>query len=930
MWHIKASKLGKIVACAVFPFLLQANPAAPWPITVEQPDGSKLAVRQRGDEHFHFTTTEDGYTIAKSSDGFYYYLENENLELSKIRANNANLRGTEELSFLNSIDKEKQYSILLKQAAQKRKQAQAASSQETHFPTTGSPKALVILVNFRNEKFESENPKADFTRLLNEEGYSENGALGSCRDYYMENSRNMFQPEFDVYGPATLAYGYEHYGDNSIATGDDIAPGEMVIEACRTLDNEIDFSEYDTDNDGMVDNIYVFYAGYGESDSNQEKRIWPHSYNVEEENVVLDGVRLGRYACSNEVNFATKQMNGIGTFAHEFGHVLGLPDIYSTRYVAGAFTPGEWCLMDYGSYNNNGNTPPYMTVFERYSLGWMQPKELSKPANIILDTLENGDGYIIKTNREEEYFLLENRQQSGWDQYVPGHGMLVWHIDYNAAIWAENAVNNDPNHQYVDIEEADGLRSYETMDGDPFPGSTGKTSITDDTQPSMRTWAGLAFGKDITDITETEGKIHFRFMGGETLQTPPVANEATDITKTSFTAHWTAVENATGYNLDVYSREEGAIIYADGYQSLATGNVTSFTVTDLEAGKDYYYRVRATDKYSETGNSNEIAVRTLDPTFDMLAPTALPADAVTDNSFTAKWSALSEAKSYSLSVYTKERTKPTDYVVVDFTDGIEAMPEGWTTTSSSTMSMTGYYGTEAPSLSINTDNGYLQSPVFDSEINTLEFWMRSRGDMSGSALSVLGYNGKKWDVLSSINEFSSTEGKIITVDADLLQGIYAIRLLFSKASGGSIAIDDVEIGYGGSVNHIYLPGWDKQDVGNTTSSNVTGLQPGTTYYYTVGSNNGDIDSDTSNEIKVTTTGNAAIHQLTAAPRIWASGKELHVCPGNGKPACLTIYNTAGMEVMSKNITEDTCLSLRHLPAGIYFVRMSADVIKIML
>ncbi len=310
-----------------------------------------------------------------------------------------------------------------------------------------------------------------------------------------------FNPTFDVYGPVTLEHGYHYYGENNSLTGQDLHATDMVIEACRALDDEIDYTQYDLDGDGVIDNVYVVYAGYGASDSGMADRIWPHSYNFanDERRVWLDGKMLGNYACSNEINFNTGRMTGIGTFVHEFGHCLGLPDMYNTVDQSATFTPGEWDFMDYGMYNNGTHTPPCVTAYERMFLGWLEPVELVQPDNLSLGHIAGNTAYMISTNLPDEYFILENRQPEGWDAFIPGHGMLVWHIDYVKSVWDENRVNTNPSHQYVDILEADNHRSLDDIAGDPFPGTSGKTAITDETQPSLRTWLGLGFDKTVTD-----------------------------------------------------------------------------------------------------------------------------------------------------------------------------------------------------------------------------------------------------------------------------------------------------------------------------------------------------------------------------------------------------------------------------------------------
>ena len=206
--------------------------------------------------------------------------------------------------------------------------------------------------------------------------------------------------------------------------------------------------------------------------------------------------------------------DGVGTFIHEFSHVMGLPDLYATDYST-AFTPGEWSVLDYGPYNNDGCTPPIYSIYERYALGWIEPTVIDGPATIRLDNVMENKGCIIPTKRANEFFLLENRQQTGWDTFIPGHGMLVWHVDYNSYIWAQNTVNNNASHQYVDLEEADNIRSENTRAGDAFPGTSKVTSFTDTTTPSMKTWTGAKLNLPITDITETDGIITFNVAGGD-------------------------------------------------------------------------------------------------------------------------------------------------------------------------------------------------------------------------------------------------------------------------------------------------------------------------------------------------------------------------------------------------------------------------------
>lgn len=526
VFHFRLAALVAFLASFSYSF---AVPAKRGLITVRQADGTELQVQIVGDEHSHYYLSEDGYLLLNDGDIYYYAQVDSGGSFIKspMAARPAGLRSEEARSFLGQVDKAKTVSAMKTRSEELRnvrraKALQASSPRRTRiglfdtgFPATGVQKGLAVLVEYTDVKFRLDDPYDYFNRMLNETGFSDNGATGSAAEYFRTSSNGQFQPEFDVYGPVTLSHNMSYYGANGYG-GDDMRPYLMPVEACELLDGEVDFSQYDRDGDGFIDMCYVFYAGEGEATGGGSNTVWPHSWNVtsgDRTPHVFDGVQLDKYACSNEWEHYEDRPCGIGTFVHEFSHVLGLPDLYATDYTS-AFTPGEWTVLDQGSYNNNSHTPPLYTVYERYSLGWIEPTVIDGPADISLESIGNNVGCIIPTGDENEFFLLENRQQTGWDEYIPGHGMLVWHVDYDLDVWTGNTVNNLSSHQYVDIEEADNRRTEATRSGDSFPGTGGVTSFTDDTRPSMKTWAGKKLGLPITEITETGGIVSFKVAGG--------------------------------------------------------------------------------------------------------------------------------------------------------------------------------------------------------------------------------------------------------------------------------------------------------------------------------------------------------------------------------------------------------------------------------
>ena len=557
-------------ACAV--------PARKGLLTVQQADGTSLTVRLVGDENSHYYLSEDGYLLLSGDDNMFYYGDvddNGNVVRSAVVARQVADRDEDTRRYLSSLDGGRVLSALQSKQAAKapaRVKRRNVGLFDTGFPSKGDQKGLVVLVQYKDVKFNLSDPHDYFSRMLNEDGFSDYGGTGCAAEYFRYASMGQFRPQFDVYGPITLSQNRSYYGGND-SGGDDMYPWKMAIEACQQLDATVDFSEYDRDGDGYIDNVFVFYAGRGEADGGGKNTVWPHAWNVtsaEYTTYKFDGVILDRYACSNEWNWSGRP-DGVGTFIHEFSHVMGLPDLYTTKYT-GAFTPGEWSVLDYGPYNNDGCTPPNYSVYERYSLGWIEPLVINGPVTVSLDTITSNKGCIIPTGKSTEFFLLENRQQAGWDKYIPGHGMLVWHIDYNSYVWYMNTVNNSTTHQYVDIEEADGTQDDDSRAGDAFPGTANVTSFTDDTTPSMKTWAGKGLNLPITNIVEKDGVITFDVAGGGSLTDISAVNGVAGLVAVA--GNDIIVRNTDGRRVSVFSAD-GRKIYGGAGMGLARITVSA-------------------------------------------------------------------------------------------------------------------------------------------------------------------------------------------------------------------------------------------------------------------------------------------------------------------------------------------------------------------
>lgn len=518
------------------PLKSRGIPASPYSYTKALPDGSEISLIKRGDGVVHWEETEDGYTVFKNNDGFYVYAAIDkygNLMPTNILANSGQNRTGIEQAFLSGISKHLGFSSL--QIEEKfnsyYENERSVKSADKSFPTTGDRKLITILVEFQDEAFT--RTLSEFDDLFNGSNYTLEGATGSVKQYYADNSFNQLNLTTDVVGPYILPNNMAYYGGND-GSGNDSNPRQMISDAIALANPDVDFSEYDNDGDGKVDGVYVIYAGYSEASGGPDDAIWPHRSALSWPGENYDGVTVYDYSCSNELygNSGT-HITGIGTVCHEFGHNCGLPDYYDTDYEGSggeAFTLGAWEVMDGGAYNNWGMTPPFFNSFSRYIVGWQTPTLLQSPESVALpNTAENNISYYYNTQTSNEYFLLENRQQISWDAHIPHHGLIIYHVDEDYIASNGNHFNTDPDFQGFDLVEADNTQTEGSRTGDPFPGASNKTSFTDATTPSAQSYASQNTNKPVTDIQEISQIIYFDFMGGA-VSGVPVAEFTADNT----------------------------------------------------------------------------------------------------------------------------------------------------------------------------------------------------------------------------------------------------------------------------------------------------------------------------------------------------------------------------------------------------------------
>lgn len=475
--------------------------------TVKLADGTEVKVELRGDEFCKYWQSADGRNfIENPSTGQFEKADMAKLKQKANARRSMQMRTKEAESKLSAPESPKRISY------------------------TGKKKGLIILVQFKDTKFKKDNTPELYDRIVNEIGFTDEtlGFRGSVKDYFLAQSYGQMEFDFDIAGPVTLPYSYKYYGRND-EYGNDMNVGEMIVEACKAVDEEVNFKDYDWDKDNTVEQVFILYAGHGEHDTYDSYTVWPHMsdiYSATGERLMLDGVRINTYACSCELSSGNK-IDGIGTICHEFSHCLGLPDFYDVM-GGNACGTGDWDLMCLGSYNGDSFCPAGYTAYERMVIGWMEPVVLKENMEVAsmkaLDS--NPEAYIIyNDNNENEYYMLENRQLTGWDEHLPGSGLLVTHVDYNSRAWLYNVPNSPSGqeiynmanpHEMYSIIPASNVNVAHGTSGDTYPYND-NDSITNTSKPAAtlfnaNTDGSFFMNKCVLDITRNDdGTMSFVF-----------------------------------------------------------------------------------------------------------------------------------------------------------------------------------------------------------------------------------------------------------------------------------------------------------------------------------------------------------------------------------------------------------------------------------
>lgn len=946
-------KILVILTAFFFNLSAYAIKATTEPIKIVQPDGSEMTILLKGDEFFKYRTTTDGYLISRNEDGFFYYAQFDNngrTYVTTIRANEKKNRKKSEIEFLETLSQFPDVrEINSMQRIKKANEAGQSPASLNNFPLTGTPRSLVILVNFSDVSFTVSSPQNAFNNLLNQPDYSTNGGTGSARDYFISASNGVFSPQFDVVGPFTLTNNVAFYGGND-TSGNDLRPRQMVADACAHADAAgIDFSVYDTDKDGYVDNVFIYYAGNNEAEGGKESTVWPHRWVISNSNVTYDGVRIYDYACTSELRGSSgTNMCGIGTFCHEFGHVLGLADYYATN-DASHHTLYNWNIMDNGAYLNQGRTPPTYSAYDRFTLGWLKPVELIEPQNGTLGSLiDTNKAYLITQNGNHnlnganpspiEFFTLENRQKKGWDAYLPNSGMLITRIYYNTTTWRNNTVNNVATSMGVDIMEADGVASVGSTSGDVFPGTANITSY----NPVLR--SGTDIAKPLTYIKQTDGIITFRFKGGG-----DVANIIAKNSLTQFkTVHGTPSESQSlkisgnllvdNVKLNLISKNHFEFKNASDENSEWVKSLTLIKSGNSLPETEIFVRYNPTEPSFKATHTDNLTIETTDaeklilpltgtstrPVY-IVPPLANEATDITMSSFKANWESVYDASGYYLTLYNV--TEGTSDFTEGFDGGLNA-PVDWTIISDAVTASTTYSGKAVPAIQLkNTGDGVITCEYIVAPTSISAFLKTLAG--SNGYIVFEAWNGEKWKKIDSI-AVTETLAETIKFTLNPVNNYRRFKFTYVKGNGFAI-IDDVTVSYPYNIEINFQDKWV-----NETFETQNDLIPERKYFYKVKASDKTLYDDKSikyenlttfsNIIEVNTLKDIDSKILLATPV--SDGSVRVVVPHTGD--VVNIFNVIGQKIMTLEANSNL-LIIKGLPKNqMYIITAGSRIAKIAL
>lgn len=575
-----------LVALLAFSQAIYAVKAYPYPVTVTQPDGSVLTIRIHGDENRSWATTLDGRPVSQDAGGYW--------------------RVTDSLPPARTLPS---------------KALNPEGGSLSLFFATKAPvqmRTLVIPVQFRDRKFTIPLPRASIYNLFNQQYYSDNGATGSVLDWFQDNLGSQAAFSFEVCDLVTVPNDVAWYGANENGVTDRNLR-QLVVHACEAADAAgVDFTRYDFDQDGIVDNVFLLFAGHNEAEGGGESTLWPQSWNIADLGFTVDGMKISNFSLYSEyAGPSGYRPAGIGTICHEYCHFLGLQDLYDVngdKEGEGNGLFGPLSVMDQGNYNNEGRTPPYLTIFERQMIGLVKTQTLRQEQNLLVGPVQAAStALLLPTGVTGENFWLEYRDGSKWDAYAGGAGLVVYHVDKSLEQagsmtakmrWSVNAVNACAAHPCATFVSSTGNGA--TAVGDAFfPGRKNVKFIHSAYNFPLVDWSGKGIGLGLVDIVREAEGVSCRLVFDQSWDMPVVTDWSIEPAQTSALLEWQCDKTGTGQ----WNIRWGAINSVD-YASVTVGGRTNYLFEGLQPGESYYCELFYT-RWNVTGKVYRMEFRAL-------------------------------------------------------------------------------------------------------------------------------------------------------------------------------------------------------------------------------------------------------------------------------------------------------------------------------
>lgn len=801
-----------------------AVPATPLPVLKTLPDGTQQEVYICGDEHFHYFTDLQGKRLPHTEiiDTAYFWAE-------RITHN-----------------------------------APWHLMRNAYVPTTGTVHIPVVLVNFTDVRFSIANPQQQFNQFFNTTGGSNPNATGSVSSYYAASSDSALNLVFDVFGPYDLSNSMAYYGGNTSSSSMKNAD-RLVVEAATLASNAgVDFSKYDNDADGTIDNLSIVVAGYNEAEGGPEDAIWPH-YSEVSSLSSFSGKRVRGYLMISEYRSSGGTVQaGIGTYCHEFGHALGLPDLYDTKN-GDRYTVGTWDVMASGSYNNNGSTPPTYSAFERFAMGWLVPEQLKDDGHYLLPSIEKSNrAYLVASSQHnllplnpspEEYFLIENRQLEGWDANngaLVGTGLLVSHITFSMTGWNYNTFNNNSILGYA-IESA--LFSTQTYSSpaDLFPG-TGNVIMW---KPTLNDGSQLLSQTLSTIVQLADGTVSFRY-GMQTDNGLFFDPQTIDVLETTYDKQPVLYDTArislkisdiTTDTISAYTSNDNFAFSLDGGATWSSGTspvilaVQQDTVYSIEVLVRYvprrqscsvqtgYLWVESSDK--QFVNQIQLQGEAPRPTY-IQAPILVGVQDVSSSAFSLLWEEQTDAEFYYLTLYSLQNTPSINRQGFDdFTSQKAIESAGW---SANFVSTTALASEEGKALYFTQSGQQITTPAFPISPSKIRFWLSnlyvsSEEETAEGLLFVEAFTAAgRIDTISNVCILRTTKNLekefVLPQDSNYVQ----FRFSYTHIAGsGGMTMDGFVAELPKTIRYIYR-GTDYEVYAPADRVIFSGLEPNTTYY----------------------------------------------------------------------------------------------------